>query len=302
MIVAGVVALLLHAAVMAGMALLLAGMMPWARARLAGHVGPPVLQPWHDWRRLLRKRPVVAEGTSALLPWAPAVALAAIAVAALLVPSFALGMATAPMADLVVIAGLLGLARGILALAAIDAGTGPAGLAALRSIRLGALAEPAVLLVVFTVALLTGTTNLDASVASLHEALVPGVPLLLAVAGLAGVVVAAEAEGNTGFAEASGWHEAAAEAAMALRRVVWLSLVAALLLPGGIALAGSGPLDWLVGLAAWVVKLAVLGVACAVAGPALHRAGQVAVGPLMGAAVLLGLLAVLFLFAGQGLT
>ena len=86
----------------------------------------------------------------------------------------------------------------------------------------------------------------------------------------------------------------------ALRRVVWLSLLAALLLPGGLALAGSGPVDWLVGLAAWVVKLAVLGAACIVAGPALRRAGQAVVGPLMGAAALLGWLGVLFLFAGQG--
>lgn len=285
---------------MAGMALLLAGAIPAGRARLAGQVGPPIFQPWHDWRRLLRKRPLVTEGTAAWGQWMPALALAATAVAALLVPSFTLGMATAPLGDLVVVAGLLGLARAVGVLAAIDAGTAPGGLAAVRSVRLAALAEPAVVLVAFTVALVAGTTNLDAAVASLHDGAMPGVPLLLAIAGLVAVAVAVEAEDAA--SDASGWHAAATEATRALRRVVWLSLVAALLLPGGLALPGGGPLDWALGLVAWVAKLAVLGAACAVAGPLLHRAGQVAIGPLMGAAVLLGLLAVLFLFAGQGLT
>ena len=297
---AGVLALLLHIPAMAGMALLLAGAMPSLRARLAGRAGPPLSQPWHDWRRLLRKRPLVTEGASPLAHWAPAAALTTTVLVALLVPSFTLGMVTAPLGDLVVIAGLLGLVRVIGALAAIDAGTAQGGLAAIRGVRLGALAEPALVLVVFTIALVAGTTNLDAAVAALHEGLVPGVPLLLAVTGLAAVVVALEAEDAS--AAASGWHAAAAEATAALRRVVWLSLVAALLLPGGLALPGAGALDWVLGLVAWVAKVAVLGLACAVVGPVLRRAGQVAVGPLLGAAVLLGLLAVLFLFAGQGLT
>ncbi|WP_158742196.1 NADH-quinone oxidoreductase subunit H [Acidisphaera sp. L21] len=302
MSLAGILALLVHAVLMAGMAVLLAGVLPWAQARLAGRVGPPVLQPLQDWRRLMRKQPVVSEGASALLPAAPTIQFAMVAAAALLVPSFALGMATAPMSDLLVIAGLLGLARFIMALAAIDAGTAPAGLAAIRSIRLAALAEPALLLVIFTIALLTSTTNLDAAVLSFREAIVPGVPLLLAIAGLASVVVAVEAEGDAALTEFSGWHAAAAEAAVALRRVVWLSLTAALLLPGGLALPGGGLVEWTVGLVAWVLKLGVLGLACALVGPSLRRAGQAAVGPLMGAAVLLGLLAVLFLFAAQGLT
>ena len=301
MTVLGVVVLLLHAPAMGGMALLMAGALPWVRARWAGRAGPPLLQPLQDWRRAMRKQPVVSEGASPLAVWAPVAQLVAIGLAALLVPSFTLGMATAPLSDLIVVAGLLALARLVGVLAAIDAGTAPAGLAAIRSVRLGALAEPAMLLALFTVAFGAGTTNLDAAVAALHEAASPGLSLLLALAGLAVLVVAAEAEGNPAGAEASGWYAAAADMAVALRRVVWLSLVAALLLPGGIAAAGAGPADWVIGLLAWVVKLAVLGAAAGAAGPMLQRAGQVAIGPLTGAAVLLGLLAALFLFTGQGL-
>ncbi len=280
--------------------MLLAGLLPWARARWAGRVGPAISQPWRNWRRLIRKRPIVAEGTSPLLVWAPPLSLAATVMAALLVPSLILGMVTAPLSDLLVILGLLGLARATAVLAAIDAGTAESGLVAIRQVRLGALAEPALLLVVFTIALLTGTTNLDAALASLHEAAAPGVPMLLAVVGLASVVLAVEMAGTAPMTDYAGWHEAAVEATVALRRVVWLSLVAALVLPGGLAVAG-GPLDWLVGMLVWSVKLGILAAICAAAGPALQRIGQARVDPLIGAAVLLGVLGVVFLFVSQGL-
>jgi formate hydrogenlyase subunit 4 len=294
----GLASLLLHILLMAGASVLLAGLLPWARARWAGRAGPPIWQPWRDWRRLMRKRPLVAEGTSPLQVWAPALSLAVTIMAALLVPSLTLGMITASLSDLLVILGLLGLARVITVLAAIDAGTAEAGLVAIRQVRLGALAEPALLLVVLTIALLTGTTNLDAALAALHDAAAPGVPMLLALVGLASVVLAVEMAGTTRMTDYAGWHEAASEATVALRRVVWFSLVAALIAPGGMAL---GPPDWLLGLLLWSVKLAILAAICVASGPALLRIGQARVDPLLGAAVLLGVLAVVFLFVGQGL-
>ncbi len=295
----GFASLLIHTLLMGGASVLLAGLLPWARARWDGRAAPTIWQPWHDWRRLMRKRPVVAEGTSPLLVWAPSFSLAATAMVALLVPSLTLGMITAPFSDLLVIIGMLGLARVVAVLAAIDSGTGEAGLLAIRQVRLGALAEPALLLVLFTVALVTGTTNLDAALAALHETAAPGVPMLLALVGLASVVLAVEVAGTTIITEYSGWHEAAMEATVALRRVVLLSLLAALVLPEALAMAW-GPLDWLVGLLAWAAKLAVLAAICAASGPALQRIGQVKVDPLIGAAVLLGVLALVFLFIGQG--
>ncbi|MEJ1979375.1 MAG: hypothetical protein WDN49_28025 [Acetobacteraceae bacterium] len=58
----GLLALVLHAALMAATAPLLVGLVRWLKARLLGRVGAPVLQPWLDLRRLVRKQPVVAEG------------------------------------------------------------------------------------------------------------------------------------------------------------------------------------------------------------------------------------------------
>ena len=297
----GALALLLHAPLMAGAALLLAGLLPWAEARWHGRLGPPVLLPWHEGRRLLRKQPVAAEGHSALLPAAPGAALVLTAAAALLVPSFALGMVTAPMADLVVIVGLLAAARAVLALAAIDGATAVGGLAALASLRLASLAMPALVLVVLSVALLAGTTNLDAAVAALREAPLPGLPLLLASAALACVLVAVEAEPAGTLDGFAGWHLLAGQAAMALRRVVWLSLLAALLLPRGLAPADAGVLDWIVGVLTYAAKLAVLAAAGHSAARVVRRRGPVGLGPVMGAAALLGVLALLFLFAAPGL-
>ena len=131
----------------------LIGVHRWMQARLAGRVGPPLLQPWRDLIRLLRKQTVLAEGASGVTVDAPVVCAAATAVAACLVPSFALGMIFAPFADLLVIAGLLALARSSLALAAMDAGAAMGGMAASRTLLLGCLAEPALLLVLFVLAL-----------------------------------------------------------------------------------------------------------------------------------------------------
>ncbi len=292
-----VIALLLHLVVMAGAAVLLAGALPVLRALLSRRAAPPLLQPWRDWRRLLRKAPVVTAAATPAMLAAPPACLAVTAYVVCLVPSFTMGMATAALSDLLVIAGLLGLCRVVTALAAIDAGTAPSGLAGVRAMQLGALALPALLTASLAVALLTGTTNLDAALAPLRET--ASWPVLLAACGLAVVAVAVEAEDGGPFAELSGWHLAAAEATVALRRVAWLTLIADLLTPAGMAAAGAGVVSWLAGLLAWAAKLAVLGVGCAAAGPALRRAGERAVARAMGAALLLALLAVLFLVAGQ---
>ena len=290
-------ALLLHAALMAGAAVLLACLLPCAAARAAGRTGPPLWQPLHDARRLLRKRPVVTEAAGPLLLAAPSLCLAVTAVAALLTPSFTLGMATSSLSDLVVIAALLALCRVAAALAALDSGAAPPGLAASHSLRLAALACPALLLAVFSIASITGTTNLDAALAGPRE--VAALPFLLAGCGVAAIAVALAGEDEALIAELSGWRVVAAQAATALRRVVWLTLTADLLLPAGLASAGAGPVAWLAGIAAWALKITVLAAAGAAAAGSLRLAS--AAPRLLGAALLLSLLAVLFLFAGQTL-
>lgn len=306
----GLLALLLHAGLVGAAAPLLLGYGRWLPARLAGRAGPPVVQPWRDWRRLVRKPTPVAEASSAVTRWGPRLALLAAAAAALLVPSFTLGMATAPLADAVVIAGLLATSRAVLALVAMDSGSAVGGLHASRATTRAALAEPALLAVILLLALLAGTTNLDGVVAALREAGLH-TPLALAVLAVALLAVA-----DTGWDPAAGPADAdplvgqaglglggtglaLLQITIALRRLVWLSLVAALCLPATLAPEGGGAVAWLAGAAAWVAKMGVLATGlAAVEGFGPQPGGRTTV-QWLGAALVLGLLAVLLLFAGQ---
>jgi formate hydrogenlyase subunit 4 len=286
----------LHIALMLAAAPVVAGLQRWIEARLTGRIGPDPWQPWRDLARLSRKQPALAENASPLFRAAPLACIAAMATAAALVPSFTLGMAFAPLADLLVIAGLLAFARAVLALAALDAGTAAGGLAAARGARLACLAEPALFLVVLTLGLLGGTTNLDLLIGQQHQGMLQAPAVALCVASLVALALAgSDPPGAT--AEFSGGDLALIELARALRTLVWFDLIGALFLPLGMAEPGAGPLSWIEGLLAWGVKVAalVVGLAAlrrAVGRPRLGLAPQV-----LGIALVLGLLAALLVLA-----
>lgn len=309
--------LLLHAALMLAAAPLLLGLVRWLKARLLGRRGPSPLQPWRDLRKLLRKRPVVAEHATAVTRAAPYAALAATALAALLVPSFASGMALAGMADLVLLAGLLALARAALALAGHDSGNGFGGLGAGRDLAFAAFAEPALMVSLLTLAVLAGGTNLD-GIAALFRDAPPGlrVSLLFALLALLAVAVAENARvpvdnpathleltmvHEAMILEASGRHLALWEMGAALKLLVWLSLLAAAFLPFGMAPAGAGPLAWLWGLGAFALKIGALAVALAVLESAVAKMRVFRVPEFLGGALLLALLAAALLFVSTGL-
>jgi formate hydrogenlyase subunit 4 len=241
------------------------------------------------------------------------VVFAAVAVAAVLVPSFTLGMASAPAADLLVIGGLLMFSRFVLALAAMDTGTAFGGIGAGRGMFLSVCAEPALLVVFFVFALVSGSTNVDAVAATLREgggakaSLCLALPALLAVV-LAdgGRIFAGGATVEVGMADAAGALEysgrqlALLQAAAALRLLVWLSLISVMFVPFGVAPAGGSPGLWLVGLVAWSAKLFLIVAALAVFGTVFARMRLFRVPEFLGIAVLLALLAAVLWFVGQG--
>ena len=301
-----------HVALMAAAAPTLIGIIRWMEARLAGQVGPPVLQPWQDLARLLRKQPVMAESASEVSAIAPLLSLAAVAIVAVMVPSFTLGMTLAPFAELLVIAGLLSLARCSIALAGMDAGTALGGMGASRVMAFGVLSEPALVLAIFALGLLAGSSNLDVIAAMQQEsgagwqtgaglALIATV-LVAIVDGLNGpaarLELAMRREATT--LEFSGRDLAVIDATEALRRLVWFDLVIAMFVPFGIAAAGAGVAALLLGFVCWVAKLLVLAGALALLHTTMGRARLVHVTHVLGVAILLGLLAVVFLFASAG--
>ena len=140
---------------------LLTGLVRKVKARLLRRQGPPLLQPYRDLLRLIRKEAVVAENASWLFRVAPYLIFAATWVAAALVPTFATGLMFSWSADLIVIVALLGSARFFLALAGMDVGTSFGGIGASREVMIASLAEPAMIMVVFTLALIAGSTQLS---------------------------------------------------------------------------------------------------------------------------------------------
>ncbi|MFN6954877.1 MAG: respiratory chain complex I subunit 1 family protein [Acetobacteraceae bacterium] len=308
-ILAGLLAQGLHAALVVAVAPLLLGLARWLKARMLGRAGPPPWQPVLTLLKLVRKRPVLAEGSSAVTRAAPCVAVVALFAAALLVPSFARGMAFAPLSDLLLIGALLALARAAQVLAGMDAGTAFGGLGAAREASFAALAEPAFLVSVLVIAMLAGGTNLEAASAALQDgSLGLRVSLGLVLVALLAVAVAENARipvdnpathleltmvHEAMILEASGRHLALWEAAAALKLLVWLSLLLALFVPFGTA---GSVLAWPVAAALWAGKLAVLVLVLSAFENAIAKMRVFRVPEFLGAALLLALVGAVLLF------
>ena len=285
----------LHVALIVAMAPILTALIRLVEARLTGGAGPRLLDGWIELLRLLRKQPLVAENASALYRIAPAACLAMVGLAASLVPSFTLGMAFAPLADLLLIGGLLALTRCVQALAGMDVGLSIGGIAARRTMEAAMLAEPALLLVAFTLALFAGSSNVELIAAMQREGnAISWASLALALAAVV-LVGLAEFRRERLTEEFSGCDLAVLDAVGMLRLIVWLDLIGALFLPFGMAAPGA-PLAWPLGLGCWLLRTLVLAATLAVVEVALGRLRLVRVHRVLACAVVFALLAAVFLF------
>jgi formate hydrogenlyase subunit 4 len=287
---------------------LLAGWIAKVRARLQNRRGAPLTQPLRDLRKLLAKEVRIAHTASPLLRAAPYVVFAATLLAAASVPLLGVALPTAALADILVIAGLLALARFFLALAAMDAGTAFGGMGASREMLIAALAEPAVLLAVFTLAMIAHSTSLADIVAhQLHSDLVLRPSFLFALGALCLVAIA-----ETGripidnptthleltmiheamLLEYSGRHLALMEWAAHVKLALYAALILNIFLPWGIA-ARLAPLDLALAAASLAVKLLALGTALAVAETVLAKMRLFRAPSFLNLALLFGLLGLL---------
>src|SRR5206468_7932246 len=123
--------------------------------------GPPLLQPYYDLVKLLRKGSVYSTTTTWVFRAGPVVSLAAILVAGLLVPIAGLDAPLGFEGDLILFAYLLGLARFFTVLAAMDTGSAFEGMGASREVTFGSLAEPAMFAGLVVVALSTHSLHLS---------------------------------------------------------------------------------------------------------------------------------------------
>jgi len=294
---------------------LLTGYVRKVKAHLVRRQGPPLLQPYRDLARLLRKEVVLAESASWLFRVAPYLVFAATWVAAALVPTFATGLLFSYAADVIAIVALLGSARFMLALAGLDVGTSFGGIGSSREMMIASLAEPAMLMVVFTLSLLAGSTQLSFIAASMQAPEVGlRVSLALALVALIMVAIAENARipidnpathleltmvHEAMILEYSGRHLAVIELASYLKLVLYVSIIGCVFFPWGIAQSGEGAAAYLGGVALYVLKLAAAGFALALFETAIAKMRVFRYTDFLGAALMLGLLATLLLFVSQ---
>jgi formate hydrogenlyase subunit 4 len=296
---------------------LLTGFVRWIKARLLRRRGASLLQPYRDLLRLVRKEVVLAENASWLFRVAPYLVFSAIWVAASLVPTFATGLLFSWSADMIAIVALLGTARFFLALAGMDVGTSFGGLGASREMMIASVAEPAMLMAVFTLSLLAGTTQLSA-VATFMLGQSVGLRISLGLV-LVALLIVSLAENaripvdnpathleltmvhEAMVLEYSGRHLAMIEAAAFLKLVLYASLIACVFAPWGMAAAGDGILAYLAGIGAYLTKVTLAGFLLAVFETSIAKMRVFRVPEFLGAALMLGLLGTLLLFVSRSI-
>ena len=284
------------------------------KARLLRRRGPPVWQPYLDLARLLRKEVVLAENASWLFRSVPYLVFAATWVAAALVPTFVSGLASGHAADLIAIVALIASTRFFLALAGLDVGTSFGGIGSSREMMFASLAEPAMIMIAFTVALLAGSTQLSVIAHFMLTSAGLRVSLGLALAALVIVALAENARvpvdnpathleltmvHEAMVLEYSGRHLAVLEFAAALKLLLYMSLIGCIFVPWGLAPVGSGLNAYAVGLASYLAKLAVGGFLLVLFETSIAKMRVFRVPDFLGIALMLGLLGMLLLFVSR---
>jgi formate hydrogenlyase subunit 4 len=299
------------------MAPMLTGLVRKIKARMLRRAGPPVIQPYRDLVRLMRKEVVLAESASWLFRVIPYLIFAATWVAASLIPTFRMGLLFSWSADLIAIIALLGSARFFLALAGLDVGTSFGGIGSSREVMIASLAEPAMIMIVFTLALIVGSTQLS-TMAGFMESPAVGLRVSLGLALIALIMVAIAENARIPVdnpathleltmvheamvLEYSGRHLALIELSAALKLLLYISLIACVFAPWGLAGPGASLGALAISALAYLGKLAVGGFLLALFETSIAKMRVFRVPEFLGAALMLGLLGTLLLFVSRSL-
>lgn len=275
MILTGALSQLLEIVISITLAPLLTGWVNQWRAWLQNKSAPSVWQPYRMLHKLFNKESVVADNASPLFRATPYVVFGCMALACSIVPTVSTDLPLAPAADAIALVGLFALARVFISLAAMDVGTAFGTLGARREMLIGFLAEPALLMVLFSASLVSKSTSLTTIVETIAHrdlAIYPG----LAFAGVAFTMVSLAENARVPvdnpathleltmihealILEYSGRHLALLEWAASLKLFAYSCMGLALFFPWGIAEA-QAPLAMLLALPALLFKLIVGGI------------------------------------------
>lgn len=270
----GLLLQILEIAVALAAAPLLSGWVNQCRAWLQNKTAPSLLQPYRMLHKLFYKESVVAEHATPLFRMVPYIVFGCMTLACGIIPTLSTDLPLSPAADAIALVGLLALARVFIALAAMDIGTAFGTLGARREMLVGFLAEPALLMVLFSASLITQSTLLPSIVDNLvHREL--AIYPSLAFAGVAFTMVSLAENARVPvdnpathleltmihealILEYSGRHLALVEWAASLKLFAYSCIGIALFFPWGIA-TPDNPVSLILALPILVGKLAIGG-------------------------------------------
>lgn len=297
--------------VIAGLAPLVKGFINKIEARLQNRRGASVFQPYYNLIKLLQKDVVVSETASWIFRATPYVAFVSILIIALLVPVLCSAVPANFTGDVILVVYLFALGRFFLALSSLDTASAFGGMGGMREMMVSTMAEPALMLSVFTVSLAVGSTNLThITTATLNTSVLLNPSLFLAFAALA-IVIIAEAgripvdnpfthleltmihEGM--ILEFSGRYLALIEWASCMKMLLLLTILVNTFLPWGIASGMTFP-SMLVSFALYVVKIGFFAFLIAVLEMSFAKLRIFRVPDLLGTAFILSILAIISLY------
>jgi formate hydrogenlyase subunit 4 len=140
---------------------LFAGILKWLKCQLQNRKAPSILQPYANLNKLFRKEVLIPATSSQIFRLTPYIIFSIMVLICSTLPLFILNTPTTKIADIIVIVGLFSLARFFLALAGMDTGTAFGGMGSSREMLIAAIAEPALLMVLFAIAMTATSTNLS---------------------------------------------------------------------------------------------------------------------------------------------
>jgi len=154
-------ALVLQTLLMLLLAPLLSGCIKTWKARLQNRRGPRPWQVYFDIAKFLRKDMVISEHASWVFAFAPQVVFLTALTAGLMVPMLRTPAPLSLFGGVLAVVGLLALGRFFLALGGLDPASAFGGMGSSREMTISAIAEPALMLAVFAVAITAGSTDLS---------------------------------------------------------------------------------------------------------------------------------------------
>ena len=294
---------------------LLSGIIKNWKAKLQNRRGSRIWQPYLDVTKFLRKDMVVSEHASWIFSLAPYVVFSTVLLAGLMLPMIQTQAPLSLFGGALAMVGLLALGRFFLALAGLDPGSAFGGMGSSREMTISAIAEPAMMLAIFTTAIVAGSTDLSRIVQTTYGvswgllnpthimAFAALFIVLLAETGRVPVDNPATHLELTMIHEAmileySGRYLAFMEWGAATKQLVLMTLLANVFFPIGMATANS-PAALGLGLLVYIAKLLILAAALVMVETTNAKLRLFRVPDLLSAAFVLATLALMSTFLFQ---